>query len=296
LVERTSDVLRKDCREDLCDSGRGHTAAADSAPGVRQSARDFCKIPHTALSSSGPGFQYDRSHARPAQSVCTPHAARVGGRHAPDSAASFHALIRIRINSYALPVILNRVKDLGCERENPLMRWPDPSASPQDDKIRTAHESFRIHMTGSRTSFSIAEKPALFSMAAIVQWPKCLAAMLLSRGADAIRQNQVHFVACERGIARAAGAIPAGVNRLSHGGPCRIACSPLSTDVGQFLRPACHPFGKLRAGSERSEGAPKRNLSRLGTQRSGLRARETSHSVTRFLRQAQDRLFGCASG
>jgi hypothetical protein len=28
------------------------------------------------------------------------------------------------------------VKDLACDREGGFMRWPDPSASPQDDKRR----------------------------------------------------------------------------------------------------------------------------------------------------------------
>jgi hypothetical protein len=30
------------------------------------------------------------------------------------------------------------VKDLACEREKPLFRWPDPSASPQDDGAHRA--------------------------------------------------------------------------------------------------------------------------------------------------------------
>jgi hypothetical protein len=34
--------------------------------------------------------------------------------------------------------------DLGCEGEKPAIRWPDPSAAPQDDKIGAAHEPLGI--------------------------------------------------------------------------------------------------------------------------------------------------------
>ncbi len=47
---------------------------------------------------------------------------------------------------------------------------------------------------------------------------------------------------------------------------------------------SCAPFVILSA----AKGAPKRDVSRLGTQRSGLRAKETSHSVAGS--------FGSASG
>jgi prepilin-type N-terminal cleavage/methylation domain-containing protein/prepilin-type processing-associated H-X9-DG protein len=39
------------------------------------------------------------------------------------------------------------VKDLGRDRDDCLLRGPDPSASPQDDKVRTAQGFFRTRLT-----------------------------------------------------------------------------------------------------------------------------------------------------
>ena len=36
------------------------------------------------------------------------------------------------------------MKDLGCERRKPTIRRPDPSALPQDDKVRTAQGFLRM--------------------------------------------------------------------------------------------------------------------------------------------------------
>ena len=47
-------------------------------------------------------------------------------------------LIRIRIDSRTLLVILSEAKDLACGRERPLFRCPDPSAAPQDDRVQNA--------------------------------------------------------------------------------------------------------------------------------------------------------------
>jgi hypothetical protein len=55
-------------------------------------------------------------------------------------------LIRIMINSCAPLVILSAAKDLGCGREKRLVRWPDPSASPQDDRVHAAQGFFRIRI------------------------------------------------------------------------------------------------------------------------------------------------------
>jgi len=43
---------------------------------------------------------------------------------------------------------LSAAKDLACEREDTHIRWPDPSASPQDDRGRVALGFFRIRMSG----------------------------------------------------------------------------------------------------------------------------------------------------
>jgi len=39
------------------------------------------------------------------------------------------------------------VKDLGCEREKPPIRWPDPSSSHQDDTVVAAQRFYRIRIT-----------------------------------------------------------------------------------------------------------------------------------------------------
>jgi len=71
---------------------------------------------------------------------------RPAGRARPHSAG----VIRTRINSCAPLIILSAAKDLGCEREKPHIRGPDPSASSQDDKVRNAHEFLRIRITEGR--------------------------------------------------------------------------------------------------------------------------------------------------
>ena len=39
------------------------------------------------------------------------------------------------------------MNDLGCQLRRLLIRWPDPSASPQDDRVHTAQEIFLIRIT-----------------------------------------------------------------------------------------------------------------------------------------------------
>jgi hypothetical protein len=77
----------------------------------------------------------------------------------PTRRVAFHwrdqemGVIRIMINSCAPLVILSAAKDLGCEREKRLIRWPDPSASPQDDRVPEARELFRMRLTRSVSSY-----------------------------------------------------------------------------------------------------------------------------------------------
>jgi len=76
FVERTADALRQDGREGFGDIGNRHT---HSAPGVRHSARDFCKIPPAALPARGPRLESDRRDSRPAQVVRHCNAACLSG-------------------------------------------------------------------------------------------------------------------------------------------------------------------------------------------------------------------------
>ena len=80
--KKTPDELRNDVREDSCDIGRGCPAADPSAPDLRQSAFDFCKVVRSALPSFGPRFQPRRGFARRPQAVCGCHAAGFRGLHA----------------------------------------------------------------------------------------------------------------------------------------------------------------------------------------------------------------------
>jgi hypothetical protein len=48
-----------------------------------------------------------------------------------------------------LLVILTGVKDLGCDWYKLLVRRPDPSTSPKDDRIAAGHELFLIGITPS---------------------------------------------------------------------------------------------------------------------------------------------------
>jgi len=49
-------------------------------------------------------------------------------------------IIRLRTNPHTQPVILSAANDLARAGETPLLRGPDPSASPQDDRVLPAHE------------------------------------------------------------------------------------------------------------------------------------------------------------
>jgi hypothetical protein len=78
-------------------------------------------------------------------------------------------VIRIRKSPRAPLVILNGAQrsegSLVCEREKPSFRWPDPSASPQDDRVPAAHEFLRIRMTGSMREKAVEIGVALHDIA-----------------------------------------------------------------------------------------------------------------------------------
>ena len=80
--KETPDELRKDVREDSCDTGCGCPAADSSAPDLRQSAFDFCKVVHPPLPPFGSRFRPRRRFARRPQAVCGRHAAGFRGLHA----------------------------------------------------------------------------------------------------------------------------------------------------------------------------------------------------------------------
>ncbi len=57
-----------------------------------------------------------------------------------------------------LLVILNEVKDLGYDQDRPLVRRPDPSASPQNDRANAAPDKNEAATSAAAASVPIAHR------------------------------------------------------------------------------------------------------------------------------------------